>query len=294
MLRRTALLLLLVTGILVVLAGVAAAHGLELHLSLAGLGALAAPVAALVAFAVAALPLWLGVTVPDYLISEEAKPTGREEVLLQGLAVGVLLFLFLDLMNLSANLGIGLTRFDLRLGLLLAFVLPLLGFARLEGREQPRDPLADRYRVALFWAAGIGFHSLGEGAIMGHDLALGFEESLSLFPLLSFALHKVAEGFTVGVLLGGAAAAGRQFGQGLPVMLSAAMALPAAVGALLGYWQFAAAVTPYVYALGAGALIYVLPKFFRPDDAGDWVWTRYQAIAGGFIIMIIATWLHDL
>lgn len=234
------------------------AHGLGGHA-----GEPLAPAAAVALALGAALPpLALGLWLARRLGSRAADPLWR------GAAGGALLFLFFDLLLLSANLGMGLSNPPVQLGLLALWCLGLLAPAAWAGGAP-----------AWGWAAGVGLHTLGEGLVMGYNLTLGLESALRFWPLLSFGLHKVAEGFTVGLLMRP---------RDRVWLLAAVAGLPAAAGALLGTFGAPGLLGNFIYAAGAGALAWVLTRFLAPGGR------RHAAgMAAGLVVLYLAGWLHE-
>lgn len=214
--------------------------------------------------------------------------SGRARALLDGAVAGALLFLFLDFMSLTANLGIGLRELAGQALFITLFVAGMIGLAASEAGWRGAGAAAADRRVAYLWALGIGFHTLGEGLIMGYNLHLGLGAALRFLPLLSFMLHKLAEGVSVAALIGGERPTLRSL-----VGMSLVAGLPAVPGVLMGFLGAPGAISNYFYALGAGALVYVLPKVFRvragkPEVAG------YVGVAGGLIFMYLAALLHEI
>lgn len=235
------------------------AHGLGGHA-----GEPLAPAAALLLALAAALPpLALGMALARRAGARAGDP------LVRGAAGGALLFLFFDQLLLAANLGLGLGNPPVQLGLLALFCLGLLVPAAWANGAP-----------AWGWAFGVGLHTLGEGLVMGYNLTLGLESALRLLPLVSFLLHKVAEGLTVGLL----ARPGQRL---LP--LAAMAGLPALAGALLGTLRAPGLLGNFIYAAGAGALAWALTHFLPSGGR------RHAAgMALGLVTMYLAGWLHEI
>lgn len=206
------------------------------------------------------------------------KPWPHQGPCVLGGAAGVLVFLLIDFANLTASLGMGLGDVAFRLGLLGAVVAGAGLPAWLEARGLDR---------VVIWSAGIGLHALGEGLILGYNLHQGLGVVLRLGPLLSFALHKAAEGWTAGLL---PAPTGRRR---LATWCCGLVGAPALVGALAGYAGAPGTVANLAYAAGLGSVLWVLPHFLaRPAGTA-----RLKATAGlllGLMAMYGVAALHEL
>jgi zinc transporter ZupT len=130
--------------------------------------------------------------------------------------------------------------------------------------------------------------SLGEGVIMGYNLTQGLGVALQPLPILSFALHKVVEGTTAGLL------ARDSSWPALGLWLTAIAGLPGLVGLLVGFAGLPGSVSTIAYALGAGTLLFVLPKFLTSRSDRDWIWSQSLGVGLGFLFMYLAALLHEL
>lgn len=225
------------------------------------------------------IPLWtglllsLGASLGPFLLGwYGGRRPLRQDEFLAGVAAGLLLYLFIDFFGLTGNLGMSLGNLALQGALLTIFVGAILLCARLE--------VVGSFAAASLWAAGIGLHALGEGIIMGYNLHQGWGMVLAPLPLLSFFGHKVAEGFTLGLLPGGR-----------PWVLLALGALPAVLGTGLGFLGLPGLVSNFAYAGGAGAVAWVVLLFLR--STGNDHWRRALGLATGFAIMYLVGVLHE-
>lgn len=232
-----------------------------------------------VSLAVAYVPTLLGLSAAPAL----ARMQPDDRTVVDGLVFGALLFLFADFMSLTANLGVGAADLIWRGALLASFAGGLVVFAGLErlGGAAPA-------RLAVWWAVGVGLHSLAEGIVVGHNLTLGLAQALRPLAVFSFVLHKVVEGLSVAVLM----ARGQRTGLPLQVMLASLAALPLAAGALLGAVRLAGAASSIFYALGAGSVAFILPAFAASRSRHPAAWTA--AGAAGFLFVAVAALLHEL
>ena len=96
----------------------------------------------------------------------------------------------------------------------------------------------------------MALHSLGEGVIMGYNLHQGLGVALHLFPLISFTLHKVGEGWVAGILPGSSDW----------MLMGALVSLPAFGGAAVGWLGGMSLISSFAYAAGAGVLAGTLPR----------------------------------
>ncbi|GMV51115.1 zinc transporter ZupT [Nitrospirales bacterium NOB] len=195
------------------------------------------------------IPLYLGIGLA-FLI-RRSLPRSWESGLI-GVATGVLIYLFFDLMHESVELtGV---RDPLSWVLFLgSFWLGFLGLALLEERQLGKGRRDSRmltlpYVIAL----GMGFHNLGEGLAIGASYA-GGEWALSWLLITGFALHNGTEGFGI------VGAAGQT-----PLSIRDAAVLgflggaPTCLGTVLSGLSLSPAFSLVWFALAAGSLLYVV------------------------------------
>lgn len=229
--------------------------------------------------AVGYVPILLGISLTPAL----ARLPATDRIVVDGLVFGALLFLFADFLSLTANLGVGATDLAWRAALLLAFAGGMAALAGLERWGGPSPAL-----LAVWWALGVGLHSLAEGIVVGHNLTLGWDQAFRPLALLSFVLHKLVEGLSVAVLL----SRGRLAGMPLQILLASVAALPLTAGALLGAARLGAQASSIFYALGAGTVAFILPAFAASRARQPVAWT--VAGAAGFLFIAVAALLHEL
>ena len=115
---------------------------------------------------------------------------------------------------------------------------------------------------------------------------LPIEEMSSIFQGFSFSIHKFLEGFTVAVFFGPKS---RLRTAGICTALAS---LPYLAGIPLGLVTFPAILANYFFALGAGAVIFMIVQIaarFRRDSV------NYTAILGfvvGFLLVHLGTLIH--
>lgn len=206
-------------------------------LELIGLGILAGVV-----------PVYLGIGVAMWL--RRSLPRAWETRLI-GLATGVLVYLFFDLMHESIELTGARDPWSwvLFLGsLLLSFV----GLALLEEQQLKRGR-GDRVTALPYVvAAGMGLHNLGEGLAIGASYSSG-AWALSWLLIIGFALHNGTEGFGI---IGAAGKATLSFRDAL--LLGVVGGVPTCLGTLLSSLTLSPSFSLVWYALAAGSLLYVV------------------------------------
>lgn len=207
-------------------------------LEMIGLGALAGVV-----------PVYFGILVALFT----ARITSRAmEGLLIGLAAGILVYLFFDLMHEAVELT-G-SRDPLSWAIFLgSLCVSFVGLVALE-QSQLRGNLAFSRFLTLPYmiAVGIGLHNLGEGLAIGASYANG-EWVLSGLLVTGFALHNGTEGFGI------VGAAGRKALDWKEIVLLGAIAgVPTCFGTLLSGGGPSPYATIVFYTLAAGSLLYVI------------------------------------
>jgi ZIP family zinc transporter len=207
-------------------------------LDLIGLGAIAG-----------VLPVYLGIGVA--ILVRRAVPRSWESGLI-GIAAGVLVYLFFDLMHEAVELTGARDPFSwlVFLGSLFA---SFVGLVILDERQLGKDRRAARslslpYVIAL----GMGLHNLGEGLAIGASYANG-EWVLSGLLVAGFALHNGTEGFGI------VGAAGQSAIRPRDVLLLGLFAgAPTCLGTVLSGLALSPYLTILWYALAAGSLLYVV------------------------------------
>ena len=169
-----------------------------------------------------------------------------------GVATGVLVYLFFDLMHEAIELtGVrDVMSWGMFLGSLGA---SLVGLVALETSQILKRRSAGRLlSLPYMIAMGMGFHNLGEGLAIGASYANG-DWSLSLLLVTGFALHNGTEGFGI------VGAAGKTPVQWADVFLLGVLAgAPTCMGTLLSGQGLSSYLSISFYALAAGSLLYVI------------------------------------
>jgi ZIP family zinc transporter len=228
--------------------------------------------------AVAGFTILLGLPVA------RSRPAASRLAVLNAASVGVLLFLFYDIIkNATEQIDTALGQSRARgvgYGLLLAAglgvgVLGLVAFERLTLRRRKpmpsgpgamaaaavhtgpvarREPLSPAVRVALFIATGIGLHNFSEGLAIGQAAHAGtYQQNLLYVLVIGFGLHNITEGFGITGPLVGMRPSWRLLG-----LLGLIGGGPTLVGTMIGFQITSVAVSVLFLALAAGAIVYVI------------------------------------
>jgi zinc transporter ZupT len=240
-----------------------------------------------VGVAVGISPLLLGF-VPSFFMKGKEASWGPFSA---GLALGFLMLFFTDLIDDSGGLGVSsglnVTMTQVALTSLFFLGFALFFLASNASRTSISDPVGS-VAVAYLVALGIGLHAMGEGMIIGNNLAgqVAIEDFSTIIQGLSFAIHKFLEGFTIAVF----------FGQ-RPRVITATVCtllagLPFLVGMPLGFFTYPAILGNFLFAGGAGAAVYVITQllgFFQVRN------DRYRIVLGflgGFVLVYFASLIH--
>lgn len=214
------------------------------------------------------IPVYLGIAAALLL----GKVLSRSwEGALIGVAMGVLAYLYFDLMHeavelTSARDGPSWAVFLGGLG------VSLVGLVALESGQMFETGSAGRMRSLPYMIAlGMGFHNLGEGLAIGASYASG-EWVLSALLVTGFALHNGTEGFGI------VGAAGRTPVQWIDVVLLGLLAGgPTCIGTLLSGQDLSPYFSIAFYTLAAGSLLYVILSL----TAMSYTATRRLQVASG-------------
>jgi zinc transporter, ZIP family len=228
--------------------------------------------------AIAGFTIFLGLP-----IGRIRNPSLALKAFLNAVAVGILLFLFWDVLAgafetvetalTNANdHGASWWRF---LGLAALFfvaiavgLLSLVYYDRWLSRRRPAGPgaasasemtgriarLTEPQRLAFFIALGIGLHNFSEGLAIGQSAAAG-EVSLALVLIIGFGLHNATEGFGIVAPM---AAEGERPSWSFLLLLGLIGGGPTFVGTLIGESFVNDTIFMACLALAAGSILYVV------------------------------------
>jgi zinc transporter ZupT len=243
------------------------------------------------------VPLYVGLFLPLLIAG---KSTLRVRILM-AVSSGIIFWFFLDVMNdavlLDVNQGFGGSFPHVLLaGLFAVGLLFLFGLERVcsrtFGHETRRggsgSVMEISYAIPLLVALGIGFHALGEGVEIGSLLPTASNMVDAIGGLgagVAYVLHKLLEGFVVGVFVVFAKSRSPRI-----LILGMVSGVPTIVGLVL------ALLTPinsaFFFALGGAAAVYVeyrlIPNFMGRDD----ILLYAMASLVGFYSMYLAGLFH--
>ena len=253
-------------------------------------------------------------------------PAANLRVLLNATAVGVLMFLFWDVMSAAfkpidaalagyheGNGGIGsaVGYGVLFIGGLSAGLMGLVAFDRYMARAAVRsnselvsvgasaggparvhvEPWSTARRLSLMIAIGIGLHNLAEGLAIG-QAAASDQIALATTLVIGFALHNATEGF--GIVAPLAADVDEDGATRLPswrflLTMAAIGGGPTFVGAAVGHNFTSEPVSVIFLTLAAGSIVYVIAQLLAVASRAR----RMDLVAAGLLIGIIAGFLTD-
>jgi ZIP family zinc transporter len=219
------------------------------------------------------IPVYLGIGAA--LLLGKVLPRSWEGGLI-GVATGVLVYLFFDLMHEAVELSGArdVLSWAVFLGSLGA---SLVGLVALESSQIFGGRPAGRLLSLPFMIAiGMGFHNLGEGLAIGASYANG-EWGLSMLLVTGFALHNGTEGFGI------VGAAGKTPVQWTDVFLLGLIAGgPTCIGTLLSGQGLSPYLSISFYTLAAGSLLYVILSL----TAISYTASRRVQVASGIFVGI--------
>jgi hypothetical protein len=209
------------------------------------------------------------------------------DVIANGIAIGVIVFLIFDYLSLTGLLGLNRLNFFIMITMVLTTTLVLILFYWVYSSDSTPKSLY------LIWALGLGFHSLSEGIIMG----LNFHQDLGLImrflPILSFTMHKFAEGFTGATLIHG----NEDISWFHLVLYSGIAGLTIIIGVLAGYLieTLPGVYIEYFYAASFGAVLFIIPFFIPKNDSLNA--NRFKFYIGaliGFLFIYVGLIFHEI
>lgn len=194
-------------------------------------------------------PIYLGIALALIIV----KAIDRSmEGFLTGIATGVLVYLFFDLMHEAVELT-GVTDYLSWAAFLGSLLFGYVGLVMIEQRQQGRhrtepSKLFLPYMIAL----GMGLHNLGEGLAIGAAYMQG-QWVLGGLLVMGFALHNGTEGFAI------IGAAGKSKPGLKDIILMGLLAgLPTCLGTVISGFAVSSYFTIMFFALAAGSLLYVI------------------------------------
>lgn len=214
--------------------------------------------------AVAGFTIFLGLPVVLLGISERAKG------FLNALAVGILMFLIVDifshawdLTSSSASLALqGMVSLgDAGTYLVLMFgglALGLVGLVAYERRFMGRPDGVTPQKLATMIALGIGAHNLSEGLAIGQSYAAN-AVALAIVLVVGFGAHNATEGFGITAPLAGMNPRPRMSFFVKVLLIGGA---PTFFGTIIGSISYSPFAYVFFLALAGGALVYVTMLMF--------------------------------
>ena len=224
------------------------------------------------------IPVYLGIL--SALFLGKVMPRTWEGGLI-GVANGVLVYLFFDLMH-EATEQTGARDPVSWLVFLGSLGISFVGLVALESSQVFGARAGSRWlSLPTMIAVGMGLHNLGEGLAIGASYASG-EYTLSLLLAAGFGLHNGTEGFGI------VGAAGKQPMSGRDVLLLGLIAgLPTCVGTFLSGQGVSSYFSICFYSLAAGSLLYVVLSL----TAMSYTATRRVQVAAGMFAGIAIMYL---
>ncbi|KZN25537.1 hypothetical protein A4G99_03430 [Haladaptatus sp. R4] len=223
--------------------------------------------------------VYLGLPVARFSVSN------RTTHILNGGAIGVLLFLLVDILHgalepveeaIEVTAETGTLHVALPLALLIGFTGSIVGLAWFNDRYVGSQ--SNPQTTALMVAVGIGFHNFSEGLAIGQSAATG-AISLAAVLIIGFALHNVTEGFGIAAPLTNTESSAFQL-----VTLGLIAGGPTFLGTIIGQSWTSPAASVLFLALAGGALIYVIQELFCIDRRGLARSVLFSAVAAGFLV----------
>ena len=240
-----------------------------------------------VVLAAAVIPTYIGLLVA-FLIAK--KIGDRFSRFATSIALGISFALFFDLVADASGLGLNLaSRVSITQAIFIgSFIVGILALFALDARTS-NDISVPTFLVYII-ALGISFHSIAEGIVIGYDIrTTGFSQDVAtIVQGLSFALHKTAEGFVIGSFFTNES----KLSKG--IFAGAVASLPGVLGALFGALGIPGIVSSYLFAMGAGAAIYMITKLIPVAVSGKNNITVGIGIALGYLFIYGAGLIHNI
>jgi len=185
----------------------------------------------------------------------------RYHAFLNALAIGILLFLFVDIVEHAiAPVETAIKSDTSSLALLVALLIGGFGIGLLSlvyyMRRVSLGPGFTATHLAVVIATGIGLHNFSEGLAIGSSAAKG-DLTLAITLVVGFGLHNVTEAFGIAAPL-----AGKRPSWALLGLVGVIGGGPNFLGTIIGYTFASPAVSVLFLSLAAGALVFVIGELF--------------------------------
>jgi ZIP family zinc transporter len=220
--------------------------------------------------------------------------SGRLKGILNALAIGILLFLLVDIMQDAMEvsqekiLGSLSGEIPYATGLLFPLVFlggiggGLLGLVWFESRfirgGKPAHDEGKARRLAMMIAIGIGLHNFSEGLAIGQSYASGVIP-LAITLVVGFGLHNMTEGFGIAAPL-----SGYKPGWKYLALLGFIGGGPTFIGALVGSVWVSELVSVLFLSMAGGAVIYVVKELLYHGKTSGEGFDTMAALVGGFML----------
>lgn len=241
--------------------------------------------------AIAGFTIFLGL--PVALMNVSAKLKG----ILNAIAIGILLFLLVDVMHDAMNLAEKplldaftgkITFLDgllFPIILLFGLALGLLGLVWFETKyiktENKVQNEQRAKRLAMMIAIGIGLHNFSEGLAIGQSYSSGVI-NLAITLVIGFGLHNMTEGFGIAAPLTSFKPSWRYLS-----LLGLIGGGPTFVGAIIGSFWISNIISVLFLSLAGGAIIYVIKELFYHGRITGEGFVTMGALVIGFMIGFI-------
>jgi len=185
----------------------------------------------------------------------------RHMAFLNALAIGILLFLFVDIVEHAVlPIEAAIAAEPSALPLLLAVLIGGFGLGLMSlvyyMRKVSAGPGFTTTHLALVIATGIGLHNFSEGLAIGSSAQKG-DLTLALTLVVGFGLHNVTEAFGIAAPL-----AGKRPSWALLGLVGLIGGGPNFFGTLIGYTFSSPPVSVLFLSVAAGALVFVIGELF--------------------------------
>lgn len=224
--------------------------------------------------------------------------------LLNALAIGMLLFLVLDILAktqepLVEALGaarmfgqwreFGSLACLLVVGLILGVAGPVT-YRRTAAGRRPSAGASRAYQLALIIATGLGLHNFCEGLAIGQAAssgAIGFTTIL----IVGFGFHNITEGFVVAAPVAVVGDVPPWSFLGIAGLIGGG---PTLLGTLIGYRITSTPAFVFFLALAAGALFYAIGEMFAVTQRFEQRFVSAWGLMIGFLLAYAFDLLHTI
>lgn len=228
---------------------------------------------------ISGLTIFLGMPIARLQI-----PKKGHIVFLNAFAIGILFFLFVDIISHAISpIETAITTHNVSLSLsliiclILGFGIGLLSLVYYGKVFLRKEENVDHNRLAFLIATGIGLHNFSEGLAIGNSARSG-DIKFALLLIIGFGLHNITEAFGIAGPL-----VNKKASWGFLALLALIGGGPNIIGTVTGYWMTSSVLAVLFLSVAGGAIMYVIGELLAIGRKhSSHAWNGWGLVMGFF------------